>query len=63
MVKQATKRNFLLLSSTCVPWQLGPSIAKYSKAVGDGGGGWGVSFSCASVMCCLGGFISLRSPG
>lgn len=41
MVKQATKRNFLLLSSTCVPWQLGPSIAKYSKAVGDGGGGVG----------------------
>lgn len=36
MVKQATKRNFVLLSSTCVPRQLGPSIAKHSKAVGVG---------------------------
>lgn len=32
MGKQATKRNNVLLSNTCVPWQQGPSIATHSKA-------------------------------
>lgn len=53
MVKQATKRNFVLLSSTCVPWQLGPSIAKHSKAVGDGRvGGWGRALALAVQVSC-----------
>lgn len=53
MVKQATKRNNVLLSNACVPWQQGPSIAMHSKV--------GLALSVQVSWTALGVFTSLRS--
>lgn len=49
MVKQATKRNNVLLSNTCVPRQQGPSIATHSRV----GLALAVQVSCAALESSL----------